>query len=53
MFNKRIFVNNDFSVLDALKRLDETADKVLFVVDENDKLLGALTDGYQKISAER
>lgn len=29
----------------AMKKLDETAEKILFVVDANRKLLGTLTDG--------
>ena len=34
------------SIKDALLRLDELAsDAILFVVDENDKLIGSLTDG--------
>lgn len=45
MFNKKLLVQNNISIIDALKRLDETADKVLFVVDKENKLFGALTDG--------
>jgi len=45
MFNKKILIPDNIKVIEALQRLDETADKVLFVVDQNIKLLGALTDG--------
>ena len=39
-----IFVNEDVSIRTAMKRLDVTAKKILFVVD-NKKLLGSITDG--------
>jgi len=42
---KKFFVHNDITIVEAMKRLDETAEKVLFVVDRDTKLLGALTDG--------
>ena len=45
MFNKKILIFGDIKIVAALKLLDETADKVLFVVDRDSKLLGALTDG--------
>jgi len=45
MFNKKILISENKSIIEALRLLDETADKVLFVVDSNSKLLGALTDG--------
>ena len=45
MYNKRLLIRNDISIIVALKFLDETAEKVLFVVDEGNHLLGALTDG--------
>jgi dTDP-glucose pyrophosphorylase len=45
MYNKKLLVHNDISIVEALKRLDETADKVLFVVDDENRLMGALTDG--------
>jgi len=40
-----IYINPTISIKDALKRLDDTAEKVLLVVDENNILLGTLTDG--------
>ena len=45
MYKKKLLVGSNIKIIEALKRLDETADKVLFVVDSNSKLLGALTDG--------
>jgi dTDP-glucose pyrophosphorylase len=42
---KNILINPTATIKDALKRLDETAEKVLLVVNEHDILLGALTDG--------
>jgi len=45
MFNKQLLINKNFSIKEALIRLDETAEKVLFIVDNENKLLGALTDG--------
>jgi len=45
MFNKKILIPAHIKIVEALRLLDETADKVLFVVDSTTKLLGALTDG--------
>jgi dTDP-glucose pyrophosphorylase len=45
MYNKKLLVDINIKIIEALRRLDETADKVLFVVDKDTKLLGALTDG--------
>ncbi len=42
---KDITVNQSISIRDAMKALDSTAEKCLLVVDENNKLLGTLTDG--------
>ena len=33
------------SIREAMKQLDDTAEKILFVVDHNQKLIGSLTDG--------
>lgn len=38
-------IPDNIRIVEALRLLDETAEKVLFVVDEENKLLGALTDG--------
>jgi len=45
VYNKKLLIQNDVSIIEALKLLDETSDKVLFVVDQGNQLLGALTDG--------
>lgn len=42
---KDIKISPTESIKDALKRLNDTAEKVLLVVDENNALLGTLTDG--------
>lgn len=42
---KDITVQPKVSVKDAMALLDKTAEKILLVVDEDKKLLGALTDG--------
>ncbi|GER94596.1 nucleotidyltransferase [hot springs metagenome] len=43
--DKNPIINLTASIKEALKKLDETAEKVLFVVDENNILLGTITDG--------
>lgn len=40
-----ILINKDSSVIDAMKQLDKTAEKILFVIDEDSKLVGSLSDG--------
>ncbi len=42
---KKLIISPDSSIKDALKKLDRTAEKTLFVVDESGVLLGSLTDG--------
>ncbi len=42
---KDILISPEDDLKDALKKLDKTAEKTLFVVDKEDKLLGSLTDG--------
>lgn len=41
---KELTINRNITVKQAMKKLDETAKKILFVTDE-DKLLGTITDG--------
>jgi len=41
----KILINSSASVKDALKQLDSTAEKILFVVNEKNQLVGSLTDG--------
>ncbi|MFA4991099.1 MAG: sugar phosphate nucleotidyltransferase [Candidatus Omnitrophota bacterium] len=45
MLTKDIFIHETASVKDALKKLDKTAEKVLLVVDQDNGLLGTVTDG--------
>ncbi|MGV8058384.1 MAG: sugar phosphate nucleotidyltransferase [Smithellaceae bacterium] len=45
MYNKKLLIDSSIKIITALKLLDETADKVLFVVDQDNRLLGTLTDG--------
>ena len=42
---KDISIQPDFSIRQAMKVLDKTAEKCLLVTDKNNKLLGTLTDG--------
>lgn len=40
-----ILINKTANVKEAMKQLDKSAEKILFVVEENNKLIGSLTDG--------
>ncbi|MCK6604150.1 MAG: NTP transferase domain-containing protein [Ignavibacteriaceae bacterium] len=40
-----ILIDLNVSVKDAMRQLDKTAEKILFVVDDQRKLIGSLTDG--------
>lgn len=40
-----ILINENATVKDALKHLDKNEEKILFVVKEDNKLIGSLTDG--------
>lgn len=42
---KRVLVHNQLTIKEALLRLDQTSLQILLVVDEDDKLLGTITDG--------
>lgn len=42
---KNVIVQQKITILNAMKLLEKTAEKCLIVVDENEKLLGTLTDG--------
>lgn len=42
---KSLTITKDISIRDAMKQLDLTAGKVLLVVNDDNKLLGALSDG--------
>lgn len=45
MINQDLFITENATVKDALKKLDRTAEKTIFIVDDQKILLGALTDG--------
>lgn len=45
MFEEDIFIHEDASIKDALKKLDRTAKKVLLTIDVGKRLLGTITDG--------
>lgn len=40
-----ILINKTASVKDAMRQLDKTAEKILFVVEDNNVLVGSLSDG--------
>ena len=42
---KDITINPNITIRQAMKTLDKTAEKCLLVIDDNNKLLGSLTDG--------
>ncbi len=42
---QKILVRANLSVKEAIKKMDETGEKILFVVEEGDRLLGSITDG--------
>lgn len=42
---KELMVSKETSILDAIKKLDVTAVQILLVVDQDERLLGTLTDG--------
>ncbi len=42
---KKIQINIDASIKEALKKLDDVGEGILFVCDKDDVLIGALTDG--------
>ena len=42
---KDITIQSNITIRQAMKALDKTAEKCLLVTDDNNKLLGTLTDG--------
>ena len=40
-----MLINEKKSVLTAMRQMDETAKKILYVVDDNEVFLGTLSDG--------
>ncbi len=43
--NKKFFIFEDATTKDAMRRLGQSGEKILFVVNAQDRLLGSLTDG--------
>lgn len=42
---KKLLIKIDTNIKQAMYKLNETAERILFVVDEHDRLLGTVTDG--------
>lgn len=40
-----LLVPKDLTLKNAMKKLDQTAERILFVIDESHRLIGSLTDG--------
>ena len=45
MKKKDIFIKKSATLVEALKKLDKTAEKTLIVIDDDGHLLGTVTDG--------
>lgn len=45
MLKKDVFIAEDETIKNVLKKLDNTAEKVLLVTDSRNRLLGSITDG--------
>ncbi len=42
---RSFLISADITIKQAMQKLNETAEKILFIVDDGDKLLGTVTDG--------
>lgn len=42
---KSLLISIDTTIKQSMQKLNTTAERILFVVDENNRLLGTLTDG--------
>jgi len=42
---KLFLIKKDITIKDAMKKMDEAAEKILFVINDNMELLGSLSDG--------
>ncbi len=42
---KKLITSADITIKEAMQKLNETAEKILFVADNNDRLIGSVTDG--------
>ncbi len=41
----KLLINKDYTVKETLKKIDSSAEKILFVADKSNKLIGAISDG--------
>ena len=44
-FISRFFVDKDVTLKAAMRQMEETEERILFVIDENGRLFGSITDG--------
>ncbi|MFH1678194.1 MAG: CBS domain-containing protein, partial [Candidatus Omnitrophota bacterium] len=42
---RNLLINKDISIKEAMRKMGEGAEKILFIADDNLRLLGSLTDG--------
>ena len=42
---KSLFVSGDITIKEAIKKLNETAEQILFFVDDRERLIGVINDG--------
>ena len=42
---RTLLISSDTTLKESMQKLDDTAEQILFVTDEDDKLLGTVTDG--------
>ena len=42
---RTLLISSDTTLKESMQKLDDTAEQILFVTDEHDKLLGTVTDG--------
>ncbi|GIW21347.1 MAG: mannose-1-phosphate guanylyltransferase [Candidatus Sericytochromatia bacterium] len=45
MLLEEFLINKDKTIIEAIRQLDSVTKKILFVIDDNNKLIGSLTDG--------
>ncbi len=45
MLDEKFLIRKDLSIRETLKKLDETAEKALFLVNSGNILIGAISDG--------
>ncbi|MBU2025906.1 NTP transferase domain-containing protein [Patescibacteria group bacterium] len=42
---KKFLIRENTAIKQAMRRLDQTGEKILFIIDKSDKLIGSLSDG--------